>query len=45
MKKEYMKPDMRVVELRGRNNLLAGSDTVNIYNNKYRSDGEEWEDL
>lgn len=25
MKKEYIKPDMRVVELRGRNNLLAGS--------------------
>lgn len=26
MKKEYMKPDMQVVELRRRNNLLAGSD-------------------
>jgi hypothetical protein len=27
MKKEYMKPDMQVVELRRRNNLLAGSNT------------------
>lgn len=45
MKKEYMKPDMQVVELRRRNNLLAGSDTENIYSKKYRSDEEEWEDL
>ncbi len=39
MKKEYMKPDMRVVELRGRNNLLAGSNTdIDIKKEKYDED-------
>ena len=43
MKKEYMKPDMQVIELRRRNNLLAGSNTELIYNNNYNS--EEMTDL
>ena len=45
MKKEYMKPDMQVVELRRQNNLLAGSVTQDIYNNNYNSGEEEWVDL
>lgn len=44
MKKEYIKPDMRVVELRGRNNLLAGSDrNIDIKQGNYVED--EMEDL
>ena len=44
MKKEYMKPDMQVVELRGRNNLLAGSDRyIDIKQSNFVED--EMEDL
>lgn len=44
MKKEYMKPDMQVVELRRRNNLLAGSNTdIDIKSGHY--DEEEMDDL
>lgn len=44
MKKEYIKPDMRVVELRGRNNLLAGSDRyIDIKQSNFVED--EMEDL
>lgn len=45
MKKEYMKPDMQVVELRRQNNLLAGSVKQDIYNNNYNSGEGGWEDL
>ena len=46
MKREYMKPEMQIVELQTRNHLLVGSD-VTIYKTKYREtdDTEEWTDL
>lgn len=44
MKKEYMKPDMQVVELRRHINLLAGSDPyVKIQEEEY--DENEMTDL
>ena len=44
MKKEYMKPDMQVIELRRRNNLLAGSNTaIEIESGNYVEN--EMEDL
>lgn len=39
MKKEYMKPDMQVVELRRHINLLAGSDrNIDIKEDEYDED-------
>lgn len=36
MKREYMKPNMKVVELQTRNRLLVGSDrNVNVYKDNY----------
>ena len=47
MKKEYIKPDMTVVELKTRNKLLTGSNDQQIYQKRYRSEGneEDWKDL
>ena len=39
MKKEYMKPDMQVIELRRRNNLLAGSNrNIDIKEEEYNGE-------
>ena len=42
MKRIYMKPNMKVVELQTRNRLLVGSDRVRVYSNEY---DETMEDL
>lgn len=43
MKKNYMKPNMKVVELRGRHTLLAGSAVgTNVYSGSgYYADEDE----
>lgn len=42
MKKNYMKPNMKVVELKGRHTLLAGSAVgTNVYTGNYADEEEE----
>lgn len=42
MKKNYMKPDMKVVELKSRQMLLAGSAVgTRVYNDSYADEDEE----
>ena len=39
MKREYMKPEMQIVELQTRNHLLVGSDrSVKVYEENYDED-------